>query len=228
MLAYLDTLIGFAVVMLVISLLITILTQMVSGLLNHRGSNLLWGLKTLFANIDPKRFPKLTENAERVAHGVLTHCMISDSWFSGNKIAQWIGSHFPLVDQLFTRFQLATAIRPGELRDILQHFASNTLAENEKELAAEIQKLLGITQVAAVAAAALGQQGGGQCHHRSGANGPEYRRDGGNRNPQTGGLVQLHHGSRVREIRDVYADLDSGVRRHLCLRDRPEFNCAHE
>jgi hypothetical protein len=159
MLAYLDTLIGFAIVMLVISLLITILTQMVSGLLNHRGSNLLWGLKTLFANIDPKRFPKLTENAERVAHGVLTHCMISDSWFSGNKIAQSIGRHFPLANQLFTRFQLATAIRPGELRDILQHLASNTLAENEKELAAEIQKLLGITQVTAVAAAALGQQG---------------------------------------------------------------------
>jgi len=159
MLAYLDTLIGFAVVMLVMSLLITILTQMVSALLNHRGSNLLWGLKTLFANIDPKQFPKLTANAEAVAHAVLTHCLISDSWFSGNKVAQSIGRQFPLVQQLFTRFQLATAIRPGELRDILQHLASNTLAENEKELAAEIQKLLGITQVTAAAAAALGQQG---------------------------------------------------------------------
>jgi hypothetical protein len=56
MLSYLDTAIGFAVVMLGISLLITILTQMVSALVNHRGGNLLWGVKTLFANIDPARY----------------------------------------------------------------------------------------------------------------------------------------------------------------------------
>jgi len=57
MLGYLDTLIGFTVVMLVVSLLITILTQVVSALINHRGSNLKWGLETLFANIDSKQFP---------------------------------------------------------------------------------------------------------------------------------------------------------------------------
>lgn len=43
MLAYLDTLIGFAVVMLGASLLITILTQIVSALFSHRGANLLVG-----------------------------------------------------------------------------------------------------------------------------------------------------------------------------------------
>jgi hypothetical protein len=60
MLSYLDAAIGFAVVMLGISLLITILTQMVSALVNHRGGNLLWGVKTRFANIDPARYPNLT------------------------------------------------------------------------------------------------------------------------------------------------------------------------
>jgi len=158
MLAYLDTLIGFAIVMLVISLLITILTQIVSAVVNHRGSNLLWGLKTLFANIDPKQFPNLSAKAEAVSHAVLTHCLISDSWFSGNKVAQSIGRRVPLLAKLFERFQIATAIRPGELREILQHLASNSLAENEKELAAEIQILLGLGQVAAATAGALGQQ----------------------------------------------------------------------
>jgi hypothetical protein len=43
MLSYLDTAIGFAVVMLGVSLLITILTQMVSALVNHRGGNLIMG-----------------------------------------------------------------------------------------------------------------------------------------------------------------------------------------
>src|SRR4051812_35872005 len=111
--------------MLVISLLITICTQIGSRPLNSPGSKLKWGLKTLFANIDPKQFPKLTANAEAISHAVLTHCMISDSWFSGNKIAQSIGQRAPLLHQLFERFRLATAIRSSELRDILQHLANN-------------------------------------------------------------------------------------------------------
>lgn len=51
MLAYLDTLIGFAVVMLGASLLITILTQMISAFFSHRGANLRWGLETMFKNL---------------------------------------------------------------------------------------------------------------------------------------------------------------------------------
>jgi len=157
MLGYLDTLIGFAVVMLVISLLITILTQMISALINHRGSNLRWGLKTLFANIDPKQFPHLTAAADKVAQAVLTHCLISDSWFSENKVAQQLGK-FPPLGKLFHRFQLATAIRPEELTAILKHLSSNTLAEDHKEIAADIQKLLGVTDVISAAAAAGGTQ----------------------------------------------------------------------
>ena len=128
MLGYLDTLIGFAVVMLLISLLITILTQIVSALVNHRGSNLKWGLKTLFANIDAKRLPNLTANADKVAEAVLTHCLISDSWFSGNKVAQKLAA-IPPLDKLFRRFRLATAVRPGKLTAILQHLANTTLAD---------------------------------------------------------------------------------------------------
>src|SRR3954466_14791117 len=155
MLAYLDTLIGFSIVMLVMSLLITILTQIVSALVNHRGSNLLWGLKTLFANINPKQFPKLTANAEAVAHSVLTHCLISDSWFSGNKVALWIGRKVPLLHRLVQRYELAGAIRPSELSGILQHLADNHFADADPELAAEIQRLLGANRAAAAAANAI-------------------------------------------------------------------------
>ena len=156
MLGYLDTLIGFAVVMLVLSLLITILTQIVSGLINHRGSNLKWGLETLFANIDPKQLPNLTAGADKVAQAVLTHCLVSDSWFSGNKVAQQLGK-FPPLGRLFRRFQLATAIRPAELTAILKHLSLNTFAEDYKEIAVDIQKLLGVADVVSASAAAVGR-----------------------------------------------------------------------
>jgi hypothetical protein len=66
-------------VMLVISLLISILTQVVSDLIYHRGSNLKWGLKTLLANIDSTKLPNLAAKADIVAKGVLTHFLVSDS-----------------------------------------------------------------------------------------------------------------------------------------------------
>ena len=156
MLGYLDTLIGFAVVMLVLSLLITILTQIVSGLINHRGSNLKWGLETLFANIDPKQLPNLTADADKVAKAVLTHCLVSDSWFSGNKVAQQLAK-FPPLGRLFRRYQLATAIRPAELTAILKHLSLNTFAEDYKEIAVDIQKLLGVADVVSASAAAVGR-----------------------------------------------------------------------
>jgi hypothetical protein len=142
MLLYLDTLIGFAVVMLVISLLITILTQMVSALLSHRGSNLRWGLKTLFEKIDPKAYSLLTANAETLANEVLRHPLISDSWFSGNRVAQRIAGEVPWLATLFNRFQLASAIRPQELVDVLRSIAANLPASLPAGLAGQIENLL--------------------------------------------------------------------------------------
>jgi hypothetical protein len=124
MLLYLDTLIGFAVVMLVISLLITILTQAVSALLNHRGGNLRWGLKALFEHIDPGAYAQLAANANGLAHEVLRHDLISDSWFSDNKVMHWFAGWVPGLMKLFGRLQLASAIRPNELVSILRQIAS--------------------------------------------------------------------------------------------------------
>ena len=157
MLPYLDTLIGFAVVMLMISLLITILTQMVSALVNHRGSNLRWGLKTLFQNVDPTLYTELAANANGLANEVLRHCLISDSWFSGNRVATWFAAWVPGLKKLFDRFQLASAIRPRELADILRQIAANPPgalaalpAAVQAALSADITTLLAAGNLSAV------------------------------------------------------------------------------
>lgn len=113
MLVYLDTAIGLAVILLGISLLITILTQMTSALISYRGSNLRWGLETLFEKIDPTALPTLTANAKTLAEKVLTHSLISDSVMAGLKTNAWT-----------RRFQLASAIRPEELVSILKEIGT--------------------------------------------------------------------------------------------------------
>ena len=63
--AYMEALVGVMPILVVaaLSLMVSILAQMVSTLLNHRGGNLLWGLKTLFSNLNSKRYPRLSEQA---------------------------------------------------------------------------------------------------------------------------------------------------------------------
>jgi len=70
-LPHLDTLIAYIVVMLGVSLIVTVLTQVVSASLGLRGTNLLWGIKALLKNIDPQ--------LEAHAEALLTLPIISDS-----------------------------------------------------------------------------------------------------------------------------------------------------
>jgi hypothetical protein len=129
MLSYLDTLIGFAMIMLGSSLLITIATQLISALLSHRGANLRWGLVTLFENIPNS--PLLATLAERLATDALTHPLISDSIFSKRlpiPIPRWFAD----------RFRLATAIHPDELIAILQDIAARPDYQAVAGLPAEI------------------------------------------------------------------------------------------
>ena len=130
MLPYLDTLIGFAVVMLAMSVLIMIATQMLSALLGSRGTNLRWGLETLFANAN------LVSGAEarRIAEDVLTHGMISDSILS-----RWRGAG-QLIDPFLKRFHLASALHADELVGTLHELADGRYAGTP--LAAAINTLL--------------------------------------------------------------------------------------
>jgi hypothetical protein len=125
MLRYLDTAIAFVVVMLGISLLITVATQMISGLLGSRGTNLRWGLETLVQTLAPKA----KDNAELLVNRILHHPLISDSTFSS------VARKFPLV----ARWKLASSIRKQELISVLRNL--NEVAQDPQSTDEELKKL---------------------------------------------------------------------------------------
>jgi len=114
MLKQLYTLIGFAVVMLVVSLLITIVTQMVSSLLGLRGKNLADALEVMMVKIAPV-IPN--DQVRQLVREILTHPVISDSTMS--MVTRW-WDRLPLLSWLRQRWKMASAIRPDELYDILK------------------------------------------------------------------------------------------------------------
>ena len=129
MLASLDILVAFAGVIFA-SLVITILTQMISGLLSHRGANLRWGLETLFKNLPDCKLLNDANTAAMVAKDVLTHPLISDSIFSLKP--QWLAD----------RFRLATAVHPDELVAILSDLSTKPEYVAIAGLPAEIDALI--------------------------------------------------------------------------------------
>jgi hypothetical protein len=127
MLKQLDTVIGFVVVISLVSLMITIITQMVSSLLGLRGKNLADALEAMIHKIDPK----IGEQAKALIDQVLTRPVISDSILSMRK-------NWPIA------WKRATAIRPDELIQILQEIAGQTAApaESPKTVPEAAAKLL--------------------------------------------------------------------------------------
>lgn len=119
MLERLDTLIAFATVMLAVSLMITIINQMIASLLGHRATYLKDGLMDLLVTLDSGLKP----HAETIANDVLTHRLASDSIFA--RIAK-----APL------RWKMATTIRPEELAKLL------TAVSTGKPYANNIQAIL--------------------------------------------------------------------------------------
>jgi hypothetical protein len=129
-----DTLIAFAVVMLGVSLIITILTQMAAGFLALRGSNLLWGVENLLKELDPKLDANLQaadSSVRTLADEILTNPLVSDSTFSRAGEMWVIGplftllSKLPVVKWLVQRWRYATAIRPDELALMLEKKATS-------------------------------------------------------------------------------------------------------
>jgi hypothetical protein len=105
MLDSLDILIGFVLIMLGVSLLITIAVQMVSAAFNLRGLNLAQGLKRTFAVISPDT----DKNAKALANFVLKGRYLSDSF-----LPNW---------GIFKPWRHAEAIRPKEVFDAIQRIA---------------------------------------------------------------------------------------------------------
>jgi hypothetical protein len=115
MLDNLDTAIGFAVVMLLLSMLVTVFVQIVVGIFNLRGQNLAWGVRKLLTQIDPGL---AEEKAAQIAKQVLEHSAVSHTW------------------------RKTTAIRPDELVLILKDVATGVSGQKLELAGSGLQKLV--------------------------------------------------------------------------------------
>ena len=106
----LDVGIALAVVMLGVSLLITILTQLIASVLSTRGTTLQKSLTVLFQTAYPEGDEKI---AKAIAEEVLRHPLISDSTLGAMR------RRIPVV----RNFALATTVRAEELIGILEVLA---------------------------------------------------------------------------------------------------------
>ncbi len=96
--SYLDTALGFAAVMLMLSMLITICVQISGTCLNLRGKSLRWGVQRLIEKV----IPEYRGHARMLTEKVLTHDALSH-----------------------TLGRYAIAIRPSELVLVLKDFAGS-------------------------------------------------------------------------------------------------------
>jgi hypothetical protein len=107
MLKYLDIVIAFSVIMLGLSLVITLLNQMISAFLSYRGSNLRWGIQTMLRTLNKGA---LGPHAQEIADRILTEPIVSDS------IVRRFGDvKVPVLGWLLKRWKLAAAIGPDTL-----------------------------------------------------------------------------------------------------------------
>ena len=89
-LAYFDTALGFASVMLMLSMLVTILVQMVCGTFNLRGKNLRWGVQRLIEKVIPDYAGHAKEIADKVlTHNALSHTLGRSGWPSARRNWRW-------------------------------------------------------------------------------------------------------------------------------------------
>src|SRR5207302_544083 len=142
MLSTLDTVIAFAVIMTVLSLLITIVVQMASAALSLRGKNLANALALTFQTIDPK----LQKHAHSLTAQILRDPIFSDSvWrvkdrqLKGNAATQAQAKVERAEKNLRLAEKRLAAVKPGDVAVITQatavrDHASNTLERARQEL----------------------------------------------------------------------------------------------
>ena len=153
MLNLLETLISFAVVLLGMSLILTALTQAISGFLGSRGGNLEWTLANLLRTLRPELKEKLERDgpdlARRLTKHILQHPLICDSAYQGEGLfilrvgrrivevanSRWktLGSivgflrrHWNQTAPFQRRWARATTIRFEELIRVLDLIADGT------------------------------------------------------------------------------------------------------
>jgi hypothetical protein len=122
MLQQLDTAIGFSVVMLMLSLLVTAGVQMISALMDLRGKNLERALTDLFHQIAPdlRETARKTPGTLNRVREMLAHPFSRIT--SGSRLAEAVVTH-PALSHTFAR---AKAIREDELLAVLKDLCSTT------------------------------------------------------------------------------------------------------
>jgi len=117
-LQYIDSAIGFAMIMLTVSLIIMVIMQAVSSLLDLRGRNLVWAMEQLFNQISPETKDKAIDETKSTFSGWTKLLRARFTKISvAEEIAHAIANHPALTANANS---LATAIRPDEIRDVLQ------------------------------------------------------------------------------------------------------------
>ncbi len=134
MLRYLDVVIAFAVIMLGLSLMITLLNQMISAFLSYRGSNLRWGIETMLNTLNEG---VLGPRAREIANRILTEPIVSDSIF-----ARFGDVNVPVLGTLLQRWKLASAIGADTLVRTLAR-VSEEMREANPTVAEAINAALG-------------------------------------------------------------------------------------
>jgi len=138
MLNTLDTVIAFAVIMTVLSLLITIVVQMASAALSLRGKNLANALALTFQTIDPK----LQKQAHSLTAQILRDPIFSDSiWrvkdrqLKGNAATQAQAKVERAEKNLRLAEKRLAAVKPSDVAAITQATAARDHASNMLERA---------------------------------------------------------------------------------------------
>ncbi|HEY2907200.1 MAG TPA: hypothetical protein VGJ29_14960 [Vicinamibacterales bacterium] len=122
-LEHLDMAIAFAVVMLVVSILVTIFVQTASAAIGLRGTNLRWGVEQTLRVV----YPDLGDHAGHLADLVLRHPNISDSAVTRFAWAR----ELPVIGRWIGRLHYAKAIRVQELIGIMDVLAGGTPAPRD-------------------------------------------------------------------------------------------------
>lgn len=143
-LRYVDVVVGFAVVMLLASTVVTAITQAMVRFCNLRGRNLRNGVVQLIAQIDPLLEP----HAQAIAESVLKHRLVAEpesifgpflrrirDWWRGWGLDQRLGGVIQREELIRLLAELAAAGLPAKA------FAGNTDAARKDAAAAAQQKL---------------------------------------------------------------------------------------
>jgi len=126
MLEQIDLAIGFAVVMLLLSLISMVIVQAVAAVFDLRGRNLVWGITKLLHQVDPEFKEKVKRDWNEAESTI------------GKEIAEAVTKHPAIAHSWLGR---ATAIRLDELTKILRDIAKRPSAEIDATALEKLKKL---------------------------------------------------------------------------------------